>query len=306
MCKGPRLETLPRVTVLLQEACMLSRVIALVLGLAAACNSPPATDSSQQIALPKSVAPEESRDLAGYAHDAAAAPALALNTASVPDSAAGLILIRTGDMSIEVDSLEAAVARAMGLARRAGGHIADTRWVGGEGQMREATLQLRVPAGQFELVSSQLDSIGRVEWLNVSVQDVGEEFVDLNARVGNQRRLESRLIDLLATRTGKLEDVLAVERELARVREQIELIEGRLRYLRSRAAMSTLTVRLHERGPVIGGAGGRGAIAEALRQAWRNFVAFTALLISGSGVLIPLVTIGAAVILGIRWWRRRP
>lgn len=284
---------------------MRSRIIALVLGLAAACNSPSATDSSQQIALPKAVAPEESRDLAGYANDAAAAPALALNTASVPESAAGLILIRTGDMSIEVDSLEAAVARAMGLARRAGGHVADTRWVGGEGQMREATLQLRIPAGQFELVSSQFDSIGRVEWMNVSVQDVGEEFVDLNARLGNQRRLESRLIELLATRTGKLEDVLAVERELARVREQIELIEGRLRYLRSRAAMSTLTVRLHERGPVIGGAGGRGAIAEALRQAWRNFVSFTALLIAGSGVLIPLVTIGAAVILGIRWWQRR-
>jgi hypothetical protein len=71
----------------------------------------------------------------------------------------------------------------------------------------------------------------------------------------NARRLETRLIDLLATRTGKLKDVLDVERELARAREEIERYEGRLRYLRAHATLSTLTISLHEPLPVVGRAG---------------------------------------------------
>src|SRR5205823_10851551 len=75
--------------------------------------------------------------------------------------------------------------------------------------------------------------IGKLESVNVSAEDVGEEYVDVAARMANARRLESRLIDLLAARTGKLKDVLDVEQELARVREEIERYEGRLRYLKA-------------------------------------------------------------------------
>ena len=80
----------------------------------------------------------------------------------------------------------------------------------------------------------------------------------MSARLENGRRLERRLVELLATRTGPLVDGLAVERELARVREALETAEGRLRYLRNRVALSTLTVRLHEPAPIIGGSGGGG------------------------------------------------
>ena len=73
----------------------------------------------------------------------------------------------------------------------------------------------------------------------MTAEDVGEEFVDVSARMENARRLEQRLVTLLASRTGKLSDVLAVERELARVREDIERYEGRLRYLRAHAATSS-------------------------------------------------------------------
>src|SRR5207237_684198 len=83
--------------------------------------------------------------------------------------------------------------------------------------------------------------IGKLESVNVNAEDVGEEFTDVTARMGNARRLESRLIDLLATRTGKLKDVLDVEQELARVREEIDRYEGRLRYLRAHAVLSTST-----------------------------------------------------------------
>lgn len=223
----------------------------------------------------------------------------------VADSVPPQMLIRTGDASVEVDSLEIGVAAVQSLISRVGGHVGNTGYSGGRGQMREASLQLRIPAERFEEVQAGLGDIGTVEYFNVSVQDVGEEYVDMSARLENGRRLEQRLVQLLATRTGKLEDVLAVERELARVRETIETTEGRLRYLRNRVALSTLTVRLHEPAPIIGGSGGGGMLLESFRSAWRNFVRFVAGFIASAGVWIPMVVIGAGVVSGVRWWRRR-
>lgn len=220
------------------------------------------------------------------------------------DSAAPRMLIRTGDASLEVPELEPAVTALRRLAERLGGFVANTSYRGGRDQVREASIELRIPSDRFALAEGALDSIGEVEWLNIAVQDVGEEYVDLTARLANAQRLETRLVELLATRTGKLEDVLAVERELARVREEIERSEGRRRYLRTRVAMSTLTVRVHEPAPVIGGRGGSGIIGEAFRQAWRNFVSAVAALIASTGILIPLGVVAIAVWLGVRRLRR--
>ncbi|MDQ6691043.1 MAG: DUF4349 domain-containing protein, partial [Gemmatimonadota bacterium] len=145
---------------------------------------------------------------------------------------------------------------------------------------------------------------GKVETVSSNAQDVGEEFVDVTARVSNSRRLEERLISLLANRTGKLDEVLRVERELARVREEIERYEGRLRYLGARTAMSTLVITVHEPAPILGNSPGENPIAAALRRAWQNFVGFVAWSIAALGVLIPLGIIGLAAWLAYKRFRR--
>ena len=218
------------------------------------------------------------------------------------------MIIRTGHASLEVDSLESAIAQVRRLAERVGGYVANSSTQTGRDQVRSATLELKIPAARFDEAAGGLDSIGKVEAVNVSAEDVGEEFVDLTARVTNARRLEERLITLLATRTGKLEDVLAVERELARVREEIERYDGRLRFLRTRVAVSTLSVTVHEPAPIVGGSPGANPILDAVRAAWRNFVHFIAALIASLGVLIPVAVLAVLAWLVIRRWlpRRRP
>ncbi len=219
-------------------------------------------------------------------------------------SAAPSMVIRTGDARIEVDSVELAVARLHEMARRLGGFIGNTSMQAGERELRQATVELKIPADRFDAAQAGLSTLGRVEFVNVNAADVGEEFVDVTARVDNARRLEQRLIALLANRTGKLEEVLSVERELARVRELIERYEGRLRYLRTRVSVSTISVTVHEKEPLVGELGSDNRIVEAFKQAWRNFVGFVAAVIESLGVLIPL---GLVIAVIARWaWRRRP
>ena len=216
-------------------------------------------------------------------------------------TAAQSMLIRTGHATLEVQALDAAIARVRTMAQQLGGFVANTSVVGGRDQVRSATLELKIPAARFDEAVSGLTPVGKVESVNVMAEDVGEEFVDVSARVANARRLEERLVRLLASQTGRLQDVLAVERELARVREEVERYEGRMRYLQTRVAVSTLVINLHEPFPIIAGGPGGNPIVDAFRQAWRNFVGSVAWLIAASGVLLPLL-----VLLLLAWaaWHR--
>jgi hypothetical protein len=207
---------------------------------------------------------------------------------------AGSMLIRSGHAQIEVDSVQVGIARVRRLAQETGALVANTTLHTGREQQRSASLELRIPSERFDAVVNGLTPIGKVESVNVSAQDVGEEFVDLTARLANARRLEARLIELLANRTGRLSDVLTVERELARIRETIERYEGRLRYLQSRVAVSSLTIQVHEPAPVVASHPGENVIAEAFVEAWRRFVLITAGLIASLGVVVPVAALALA------------
>ena len=212
---------------------------------------------------------------------------------TAPVDAAANMLIRTATASIEVDSLEVAIERTKQLATRVGGFVANSTVEAGRNRVRSATLEVKLPAQRFEEGLAGLDPIGKLESVDVNAEDVGEEYVDVTARMENARRLERRLIELLATRTGKLKDVLEVEQSLARVREEIERYEGRTRYLRAHTAMSTVTITVHEPLPVVGTAG-KNVMGEAVTQAWRNFVVLTAFAVQSLGVVLPLGVLAIA------------
>ena len=242
------------------------------------------------------VAPEAmlSRGLAMGARDAVSAPPK-LQSGNPATS----MLIRRGDVMIRVDSIEPAMAALRRLATSLGGSVGNVSITAGDYEVRSATLELRIPSARFDDAMGGLSPVGQVQQSSVTAEDVGEEFTDMSARVRNAQRLETRLVDLLATRTGKLEDVLAVERELARVREEIERYEGRLRFLGARVETSTISVTVREKAPIVGETPGRSVIGEAFVQAWRNFVGLVAAAISSLGVLVP---VGVVLVVVVRWW----
>jgi hypothetical protein len=108
------------------------------------------------------------------------------------------------------------------------------------------------------------------------------------------------LIALLATRTGKLDDVLAAERELARVREDMETLEGRRRFLAASVERGTLRVDFVT-GDVVAGLVAPGLFRDAARQGAASFLWLIALIVRISGVLVPLL---AAALAGWGAWKR--
>lgn len=104
----------------------------------------------------------------------------------------------------------------------------------------------RIPVDQYEAFLESVTQLGVPEKQAQTAQDVTEEYVDLEARIANKKRLETRILELLDKQSGEIKDVIEVERELARVRSEIESMEGRSRYLKNRTSFTTVTITARE------------------------------------------------------------
>lgn len=215
------------------------------------------------------------------------------------------MLIRTGSTVIRVDSLEIAITELQALTRRLGGYVGNTSYTGGQERRRQASIQLRIPASRFDALQAEVAGIGTVLSFQVQASDVGMQYTDAQARLRSKRQVEQRLLQLLATRTGKLSDVVELEEAMSEVREGIEQAEGEIRYYRNQVALSTVDVTLMEPGLVVAEPGHH-PIRDSFGRAWRNFTGFIAGIIASLGWVLPLGVMAFAVIRIARWaWVKR-
>ena len=244
----------------------------------------------------------ESAPVAGNAPPAnRAAPAMNVGGPLPPASdPAGAMLVRHGEATVEVRHIDDAVATIRQTAQQFGGFVANTTIRNGRDEQPSAVLEIRVPTAQFDAALGALRALGQVETITANAEDVGEEYVDLGARAANARRVEARLVEMLASRTGKLSDVLTVEQELARVRQEIERHDARLRYLERRASLSSLNVTLHQPLALIDRPS-PGPIVEAIALAWERTLGVIAWCIASLGIIVPL---GVLVGCGVVFWRK--
>jgi hypothetical protein len=189
--------------------------------------------------------------VAGNARSKAAGPkggkedSPALTLASMTDSEPDRYLIKNATLSLEAPDARKATDRLTGLVRAVKGYTSDAHEsVDGLGA-RTVIIQARIPFPQFDQVMQQVETLGKVLDKQVTAEDVTVEFVDTQAKLRNLKKTEARLLDHLS-KTGKLSDTLLIEKELNRVREEIERLEGRLRFLAHRIAFSTLNLTIKE------------------------------------------------------------
>ncbi len=132
------------------------------------------------------------------------------------------------------------------ISQQKGCYVAQAEVTGSAGSPRKGHWKVRVPVGQFEAFVEGVTKLGVPQRNSIDSKDVTEEYYDLEARVKNKKVEEQRLLKHLEKSTGKLEDILAVEREIGRVRGEIEQQEGRLRLLANLTTLTTVSITIQE------------------------------------------------------------
>ena len=149
-------------------------------------------------------------------------------------------------LSIDVDSFDGADIKVNDLVNKYNGFIASANLDHLQGKRRHGNWQVRIPVENYHLFMNTIGDIGTVVKRNEEASDVTAEFYDLEARIKNKLRLEERIVELLAAAKGDLSRLIQVEKELARVREEIERMQGRKRLMLDVTSLTTIDIAIQE------------------------------------------------------------
>ena len=205
-------------------------------------------------------------------------------------------MIRNANLTVEVISPTESQRKIVSIAESHQGFVVTSEATQSSSEDKSKTettvnLVVRVPAAQFNQVMEEIRAVGiRVTQEKVTGQDVTEEFIDLEARINNQKALESQFIEIMK-RAGKVEDALQVQRELANVRTEIEKLEGRRRFLQNQASLSTITITLQPPTQIVNAAGFWFSIRTAFSDGFDVALAIILFLIRAFFALLPIAVL---------------
>lgn len=148
-------------------------------------------------------------------------------------------IIKTGEITVEVDNVAETTGAIRALALELDGYISSSF----QGQFEEsATLTMRIPADRFDEALAAIHELdGEVKAEATREEDVTAVVVDIEARLTNLRAAEVEYRELL-DRAERIEDILAIQNQLFQVRGEIEAMEAQLEYFNDQTEMATLTV----------------------------------------------------------------
>jgi uncharacterized protein DUF4349/putative zinc finger protein len=160
--------------------------------------------------------------------------------------ASGPMIARTVSLSIMVKDFAASRSSLDTILARHHGYSAQLNVSTPENAPRGLQASLRIPAPELAATLAEIRTLGRVENEAQSGEEVTQQHTDLVARLKNSRETEERLRNILEQRTGKVGEVLQVEREIARVRGDIEGMEAEQQALEHRVDFASVELQLSE------------------------------------------------------------
>ncbi|ABS54969.1 hypothetical protein Mboo_0451 [Methanoregula boonei 6A8] len=213
-------------------------------------------------------------------------------------------IIRTADVTLEVQNVTSAAATVAAIGTGAGGYVSTTNIGTDYSGQPYGSVVIRIPAANFDSTLSGVQALGTVKSISTQGQDVTEEYVDVQAQITAYQNQIAQY-NLIMKNATKVEDVLAVQQQIDQVQTSLDRVNGRMKYLNSQVDYSTISVSLQEPAPV-GGTQGHDFVA-AINEGIAGFFAVIDAIIVFVIAVLPLAIVGCVAYAGYRFWKgRRP
>jgi len=206
-------------------------------------------------------------------------------------------IVQTGELDLQVDRIKVAdaVTALTSYAARAGGMVANSQTVEGDGAP-SASVTLRVPNNAFGTVLGQARGLGKVLSQQTKSADVTAQYVDLGARIHALGLTKATYLGILSKATT-IGQTLSVQQYINDVQSQIEQLQGQLKVLTDQTTYATLTVSIDQKAHVAPAAvvHHQSGMSKAVHRSVSRFVHGIEAII---GVIGPIVLVLLIVALG--------
>ena len=200
-------------------------------------------------------------------------------------------IVKTGYVSMRVADVGKATFEVHGLVKKRNGLISSED-AQSTGDASYANITAQIPADQLDAFIADVSSLGTVDSVNVTAQDVTTQVVDLDARIRALQTSVDRLTQLLAQAT-RIEDLLTIETQLSQRQAELDALKAQRAYLGDQVALSTITVSLSpitQVAPV-----DAPGFWTGLQNGWAAFVSIVLVAITALGFLLPFLLILAII-----------
>lgn len=221
-------------------------------------------------------------------------------------------LLRTVDLQLEVKDSREVAKRVEELVNRLGGYVSASN-AQRQGELFVYTMTLRVPADRLDQALNTFRSLAvRIDREHQQVEDVTEQYIDLDAHRRTLEATEHELAALLAESRQmgrKADEIMEIYEKLTEIRTQIEQIQTQLSSYDKLAALSTVNLELVPTESAKPVADTSWHPSDAVRSSIRSLIGFlhwlVDFLIFAVIVLLPVLLVIALAVLALRWlWRR--
>lgn len=191
-------------------------------------------------------------------------------------------IIRDGSMEIRVNELQKGKSTIDTLVKIYKGYYSNETFNNMD-YSRGFNLTIRIPSARFdEFISAIETGEGEVVFKNISSRDVTEEFIDLETRLANKKNYLNRYSDLLK-QARSVKDILEIQEKTRLIEEEVESVQGRLKYLNNQVDYSTLTLQISKKNDYNQYSQNKGSFFDRLKMSlvkgWFGLVSFALFLI---------------------------
>ena len=156
-------------------------------------------------------------------------------------------LIRNAEVELEIARFDDAIQKITALTNEEHGYVATTSSEKQANGKLKGQVVVKVLPENLDRFLQKIRGLGDLKNQTLGTEDVTKAYFDTESRLKNARVMEQRLIDMLKKKSDDINDLLQVEKELGRVREQIEQMQGELKYWDSQVQFATVTIQLSEK-----------------------------------------------------------
>lgn len=157
-----------------------------------------------------------------------------------------LKIIKSANTRYKVKDIKQATDEIQNVVTVQGGYISEMRYLY-DFDNKQNKFIIKIPHAQFDETIKSIEVMAEsVDFLNISTKDVTDEYVDIKSRLKTKLEVKARYEEVLRKNTKTVKDILDTEMQLKELQEEIEVAQGRLNYLNSKVALSTIEVELYE------------------------------------------------------------
>ncbi|MBM3248945.1 MAG: DUF4349 domain-containing protein [Candidatus Omnitrophica bacterium] len=164
----------------------------------------------------------------------------------LPGTAEAEMVIRTGNVSLEIENGKETYQQVIKICRELGGYISDSRFYRDNEGREAGSVTMRIPKEKFDTALDKLGSLGKIENINVVSQDVNQEYTNLKSRLDTAMIVYEKMLEALKQRKVQPTEAVKLESELTPILNRIEDLKNKIEYLNNQVSYNTITLNFFE------------------------------------------------------------